>query len=614
MKVKIGGELVEVKLIKNSVPKELLCTISTGEVLGLDIETSPLPQFVDHEKAGLNPRLSRISTIQVYSESLGTCFVFQLNTIPNWREVLGPFLEQNQFVAHYANFEYRHFYHAGIELPNMGCSMMLAKTYFCAVTPQGLQSASNLAYLSAKILKFEMSKDEQVSAWGDEELTDSQVQYAALDAIACLMVSKKVVAAIKRRGITSILKSYKLNKAALPAIAKMMYHGMYLDIDPHDELISEWDAEYEEVRAELSEIIPKGLNLKSPKQMHEWLSEELGATKKGRAILSSWPTAKKTKYLKCDKLTLPLYAHLPVVKPLLRYKLVGNKISTYGRTLQALRCPVTGRIHGSYTQCSTDTGRMSSFSPNVQNFPRGNFRKIFSAPAGRVLVGADFSQIEVRVAAHLSGDKDLLKSYEEYGDAYIYVASKMFGKPTEAVTPKERQYAKPVLLGRIFGLGAKTLASRAGVEYGVEMTPEEAKDFLEDIDKYFPTLCKWKNKTTSKAETTLISKTIGGKIRKLPEDTYYCKSLNTPVQGTAAEILLHSLIKLDKALGQKKKDILPVSTTHDDIVLECLEEDAPVASEILEESMKKGMLEIFPTAFVDNLVDVKIGNNWVEIK
>jgi DNA polymerase I len=190
---------------------------------------------------------------------------------------------------------------------------------------------------------------------------------------------------------------------------------------------------------------------------------------------------------------LELFADLPAVVPLLRFKELEKQLSTYGHRLASRRHPVTGRLHPSFKIGGASSGRLSVEKPNVQNPPRGpTFRALFIPPPGHVMIGADYSQIELRVAALLSKDRNMLGAYERGEDLHRLTAASVAGVAPADVTPEQRTAAKAVNFGNLYGQGPDGLAKTARLKYGVEMTREEAANALHRFHAAYPDLAAWK--------------------------------------------------------------------------------------------------------------------------
>ena len=399
---------------------ELLTLPDTGP-WGLDIETMPLPAFRKDSKAGLDPWRSSIRLLQVYPGG-GTCFVFDIAALG--LSALRELLQARTFVAHNAVFELKHLLHAGAAPARLGCTLLQDNAL-----GNGRRS---LAALVKDRLNWAMDKALQVSDWTAANLTGAQLEYAALDAVAAYQLARVQAPQLQQRDLS---RCYQLMRDAQLAIARLELAGCPFDTAAHTALIAQWQSTAEQARGELDSLL-NGANPDSPLQLSKWLSANLPAE-----TLATWPKT-ATGQLQTDADALAGLT-LPALEPLARYKTAIKGLSTYGKGYAAHISPVTGRIHASFTIGGTATGRLSCSNPNIQNPPRDPaFRALFAPTPGRCLVVADYGQIELRVAALVSGDPAMLAVYEAGEDLHRKTAAAVLGIELERVTKAQRQMAK----------------------------------------------------------------------------------------------------------------------------------------------------------------------------
>ena len=399
---------------------ELLTLPDTGP-WGLDIETAPLPAFRQDSKAGLDPWRSSIRLVQVYPGG-PTCYVFDIAALG--LSPLRELLQAGVFVAHNAVFELKHLLHAGAAPARLGCTQLQDNAL-----GNGRRA---LATLARERLNWAMDKALQVSDWTAANLTGAQLDYAALDAVAAYQLARVQTPQLQQR---DLIRCYQLMRDAQLAIARLELNGCPFDTAAHTALIAQWQRTAEQARGELDSLL-NGANPDSPLQLSKWLSANLPPD-----TLETWPkTATGQLATDADALTS---LTLPALEPLKRYKLAGKGLSTYGKGYAAHISPVTGRIHASFTIGGTATGRLSCSAPNIQNPPRDPaFRALFAPTPGRCLVVADYGQIELRVAALVSGDPAMLAVYEQGEDLHRKTAAAVLGIELEQVTKAQRQMAK----------------------------------------------------------------------------------------------------------------------------------------------------------------------------
>ena len=565
-----------------------------ADMLGLDIETAKLIKYSDQKTAGLAPHLSRIRLVQMCNDK--TVYVFDLDSIE--LQSLAPVFK-HPMVAHNSVFETKHLTLAGLEFENINCTMLMANAL------DG--SLPKLVDLAKAWLEWEIPKQLQTSDWSVKDLSSEQVAYAALDAVAAFRLYGLLYEELNNNNVFVV---YDLMRRAIKSIVQLELNGIHFNQEAHKKLITGWEAEKRVVEEDVRQLFGPDLNPASSSQLSSWLKENLD-----EETLKKWPRT-KTGRLGTGADALNNFPDQPLIKPLRKYKEVSKLLSTYGTKYATHVNPETGRIHANFILGKARTGRMSCTLPNLQNMPRGkDFRSLFCAPPGKVLLVADYSQIELRVAAIVSQDDIMLEAYENGLDLHKKTASEISGVPFDEVTGDQRRAAKPINFGLLYGQGAPGLVRQAKVDYGVYMSVQEARKAKSAFFRTYKMLRRWQKKTArlSKRENRII--TPGGRVRDFRKEKKgyrYTKALNTPIQGGAAEVLMAALAVLQNHL--KDIDAKLVNTIHDEIVLEVASEHSDKAAIALEAAMTEGMLTIFPTACVKNLVDVNTGPNWAEAK
>ena len=296
-------------------------------------------------------------------------------------------------------------------------------------------------------------------------------------------------------------------------------------------------------------------------------------------------------------------------------------LNKFGASLLAAITPSTGRIHAHFNVAATKSGRWSCERPNLQAIPNNHsvpgFRRIFCADDGRVLVGGDYSQMELRVAAEVSQDGALRKIYEDGLDLHKIQAASMARVPVDEVTDELRNRAKPVNFGSIYGMGSKALVSMAWKNYRVAMTLPEAAGALEKFFAKFHTLKRWMRQH---AETCISRHRIdigAGRVLQAgwePGGLRYTQCCNLPIQGASADIMMLAIAKVYRALQVEKIEGGLVACVHDELVLEVHEGQAPQAKVILEDAMVAAFRQTYPLAPVSGLVSATVGATWDDLK
>ena len=305
-----------------------------------------------------------------------------------------------------------------------------------------------------------------------------------------------------------------------------------------------------------------------------------------------------------------------ITEAFLPYKEREKQITSFGESLKKFLSPVTNRIHANFKMTGTRTGRFSCSNPNLQQIPRDKvFRALFKAPEGRTFVIADYSQMELRVAAIVANEEKLLEAYREGKDTHAITAGMLLNKKPEDVTKQERQLAKAVNFGLLYGQGAKGLKDYASSGYGVEISESEAKDYRDAWFKAYPAFAMWHGRERINSEKMMAVTTPLGRKRCFSAsqegDTFSAtKAYNTPVQGGAAEVMLAALGKFPDLLSGLDAKLIAV--IHDEVIVESSLEDAPSVVKVLEDAMVQGMLDVFPTASTLGLVEAKIAESWAD--
>ena len=360
------------------------------------------------------------------------------------------------------------------------------------------------------------------------------------------------------------------------------------------------------------------VNPNSGLQLSNWLKLNVNT--------NGWPISEKSGHLKTDHHTFLESPDSEKIAPIIEYKKYEKLYSTYGvGLLDHMVEDADGvvRIHPNFTLCYTETGRMSSFEPNLQNAVSTRrdegFRKIFvsSSDNHRLLV-ADFSQIEIRTFAHISGDSTMLQVYGMGGDIHTATAEAISGRRESTFTKEEwavkRFHAKAINFCVLFGGGAATICKYAKRTYGVDMEEDEAAEYLENFRQTYHEGRQWQLDHTRACEHSLEVRTPLGKLRRLDPETYYTVCLNTPVQGGAAEIMLKAMVNLWDSIRKSGISARILNIVHDEVIVDCHVDHVEIMKSYIKVAMCSAMAFIFPDATVEGLVDVGVGNNWAEAK
>jgi DNA polymerase I len=574
--------------------RHITALIATGETIGFDIETTPLPGHGDHPTLGpaaLDPHRSRIRTVQLYGGGNEAIVIDMTSVLPN---VLAP-LWRAKLVAHNAMFETRFLDLIRRPAPVIDCTMLLARHV--------LGDLMGLAQLAKERLGLVVPKDGQTSDWSGE-LSEEQVSYAAADAVLVRRLYDNL-----HPELLAASRAYDVAVAAQPAIAWAINRGIVFDTGRLSSLKKQWEAEYQAALATWQNIAP-GVTPTKPTEMQPWLKQVLSPEQ-----LKHWPRTKSKKISTKKNDIAARVGDVPELAPLRDLLKSKSRLSNYGK-LQDFVNPVTGRIHPGYRICGAITGRMSCSKPNVQSQERGDLRGAYIAGPGRKFVGADWSMMELRAAAIISGDLQMLTALGAGKDLHIQTASSVTRRPEEAIDKSGRNLAKALGFGLLYGMGAASFQDYAANSYGVEMTFSEATQHRNTYFRLYPGLRQWQERQSAISKGRYAADTRYGrqvKCQKKDGTFHYTRSLNVPIQGSCADALYEALARLPAALAGL--DAHPVIIIHDEIILDVSDADAEEAKIRLANVMAEAFLAVFPEAVnMSDLTEAAIGDTWADTK
>ena len=429
-------------------------------------------------------------------------------------------------------------------------------------------------------------------------------EYAAEDADFALsahaVLYEKIAADEKLKFIYE-----KIELPAMPVLLRMERNGVRLDAAKLEGQSHELGKEMLELEQKAYQAAGQPFNLNSPKQIQEILFDK-----------QQLPVKKKTpkgQPSTDEDVLAELALDYPLPKILLEYRAIAKLKSTYTDKLPRMVDPNTGRVHTTYSQTTAVTGRLASNDPNLQNIPirtpQGRrIREAFVAPPGSKIVSADYSQIELRIMAHLSGDKGLRHAFDHGHDVHQATAAEVFGVPLEKVTKDERRTAKVINFGLIYGMSAFGLAQNLGLERAT------AQAYIESYFTRYPGVKKFMDETREKARSLGYVETVFGRRLRLPEiqsgsparrQAAERAAINAPMQGTAADLIKLAMIAVQKWLDEKKLKSLLIMQVHDELVLEVPESELALVKDKIRDLMQD-----VAKLDVALIVDVGVGDNW----
>ncbi len=474
------------------------------------------------------------------------------------------------------------------------------------------RSGNGLDALAIEHLGHKMISYSEVTGTGKTQKNFSQVEigpasrYACEDADATWLLRQKFGPLLAESGLEELFRTVEMPLVTI--LAEMENHGVLLDTALLDGLSQDFAARMTELEGRIFELAGGPFNLNSPKQMGEVLFERLdmktGKKTKGK---TGWSTDNEV-------LTVLAEEH-EVARLILDYRGVAKLKSTYTDALPRLVSPKTGRVHTSYNQTVTNTGRLSSSDPNLQNIPvrtdeGRRIRHAFIAPPGHVILSADYSQIELRVLAHLSGDQVFCHAFANDEDIHTRTASEVFGLFPEMVTSEMRRQAKTINFGIIYGQGSFSLAKQLGI------ARKTAEEFIAAYKERHSGAVAFLDSCIRQAEETGFVTTILGRRLPIPDINSTNgnvaafarrNAINYPIQGSAADIIKCAMIKVDGRIRTEGLASRLVMQVHDELVLEVPEGELLRMELLVEEEMSHAV-----EARVPLKVDLSFGANWSE--
>ena len=435
---------------------------------------------------------------------------------------------------------------------------------------------------------------------------ETQTDYAAEDADVTFQLYEVFSPQLKKENLEELF--HKVEMPLMKILAKMELAGISLDTDWLSRESVDLENDLRELEQKIFELSGEEFNMNSPKQLGEILFEKLKLD----------PKAKKTKtgqYSTSEEVLQKLAYKHEIIQHILKYRTYQKLKSTYVDALPSEIEPKDNRVHTTFSQTTAATGRLSSLNPNLQNIPirtaRGQqIRGAFVAEEGKKIISADYSQIELRLIAELSGEDNMIKAFQNGEDIHASTASKLFKIPLDQVDKTQRSQAKTVNFGIIYGQGAFALAEQTG------LSRTEAKQMIDSYYENYPKLKIFMTEQVEKARKNGFVETILGRKRHLKDinsNNFVVRghaernAVNAPIQGSAADIIKVAMIDIDRALsegGFKTKMLLQV---HDELLFEVPEEEIEPIKALIKEKMESAMKTKVPL-----IVEVGVGNNWLE--
>lgn len=577
-------------------------SLSSQPVIGLDTETTEL-----------DPYTSRLRLIQLAAPDcvfIVDLDAFTVSANGNFakNEALAPLKRLLEAprpikIAHNAKFDAKFIkYNLGADIVGLFDTLLASQL----VSGGDIEERHGLETVASRHLNESIDKSERLSNW-NFELSEAQLQYAARDAAILVPLREKLIERLKAE---SLIKCAQLEFECVMTVADIELAGFYMHKDRWLEQLAIVEQKRAELAEQLQEVLAEessqgtlfggpqrdDINLDSQQQVTQAL-ERLGI-----------PVPDSTRNWKLQ----PLAAQYPVIGTLLEYRTVQKALTSYGQNMIELINPTTGRLHADFRQIGAPTGRFSCTNPNIQQVPHTvEYRRCFSGyPDSRKLVIADYSQIELRILAEFSGDQGFINAFNSGADLHRVTAAQVFNLPLDQVSKEQRDFAKRLNFGVVYGIGAQRFSMLTGLSVA------EAENILR---KYFATyrgLDNYLREAANRAVTERQARTASGRLVRFRFDEQDRQQVsmtqrngkNTPIQGTSADILKRALRLLRDELRGSSAQI--VNIIHDEIVVEVDTSQAEEIARKVERAMCAAGEEYLKTVPVK--VETEIADEWVK--
>ena len=580
------------------------------------IKDAPLIAF-DTETTGLDPMRADIVGLSLSVQPGHACYIPLTHDYPGAPQQLPrdkvlaaikPIMEdpRRPKVGQHAKYDMNILSLYGITVQGLKHDTMLESYVWNATATR-----HDMDSLATKYLNYETVKYEEVAGKGAKQISFSQVdletacRYAAEDADVTLRLHHALWPLLQSQ--PTLLKVYEdIEIPLVPVLAGMEQRGVLIDVNELRKQSQQLGKRMHELQKDAWQSAGREFNLDSPKQLQAILFDELGLPAKLKTPTGQPSTNEEALEAIADDHALP--------RLILEYRGLAKLRSTYTEKLAEIVNPRTGRVHTSYHQGAVATGRISSNDPNLQNIPvrteeGRRIRQAFIAPEGWLVMAADYSQIELRIMAHLSGDEGLVRAFQEGGDIHRATAAEVFGLEPEAVTSNQRRAAKAINFGLMYGMSAFGLARQLGVDRG------EASDYMARYFSRYPGVHAFMEATRERAHRDGYVETLFG--RRLYLDNLSARNqalragaeraaVNAPMQGTAADIIKRAMITVAAWL-KDRDDAHMLMQVHDELVFEVRADAVDEVREAVRQRMAGAAALRVPL-----IVDVGVGKNWDE--
>ena len=524
-------------------------------------------------------------------------------------EALKPFLESDEIPKIGHNLKYdRHI------LQNLGIDLKgkLLDTMLFSYVNNSTITRHNLDAVSKRYLNINPTSYEDVAGKGAKQIPFSEVsievasEYASEDADISLKLYEHIEPLVQKE--TKLAKLYsEIEGPLIYTLGDIERNGVLIDSEKLNEQSKELEAKILKLEQKVQKSAGEDFNLGSPKQLQEILYEKLGLP-----VIKKTPKGQPST---AESVLQELSMDFPIVQDILSYRAISKLKSTYTDKLPKMVNSNTGRVHTSYHQAVTATGRLSSSDPNLQNIPIRSeegrrIREAFIAPDGYKILAADYSQIELRIMAHLSRDQGLMDAFAKGQDIHQATAAEIFSTNIDEVTANQRRSAKAINFGLIYGMSAFGLSKQ------LQITRAEAQNYIEQYFDRYPQVKHYMDETKQSAKKMGYVETVFGRrlyLADIESSNYQRRqyaersAINAPMQGTAADLIKMAMILLHQKIREESFEAKIIMQVHDELVIEVNENQSDELSEITTSVMSE-----ISKLDVELKVDADIGNNWDE--
>lgn len=524
-------------------------------------------------------------------------------------EIFRPFFEKEDLlkIAHNLKFDYKILKQYDITIKGAMFDTMIAHYLLNPDGRHGMDYLSEV-YLNYKPVSIETiigKKGKNQGTFRDADLR-TQTDYAAEDADVTFQLYELFAPQLKKENLEDLF--FNIEMPLMEVLAKMELSGISLDEKWLAQESIDLENDLRQLESKIFEISGEEFNMNSPRQLGDILFEKMQLD----------PKAKKTKtgqYATSEDVLQKLSSKHEIIKHILEYRTYQKLKSTYVDALPSQIEKTDNRVHTNFSQTTAATGRLASVNPNLQNIPirtlRGQqIRGAFVSAEGKKIISADYSQIELRLIAEISGEDNMIKAFQNGEDIHASTAAKLFKIPLEEVSKTQRSQAKTVNFGIIYGQGAFALAEQTG------LSRTEAKQMIEAYFETYPKLKEYMAEQVRRAREIGYVETLLGRKRHLKDinsNNFVVRghaernAVNAPVQGSAADVVKMAMIKIQKELEKEKLQTKMLLQVHDELIFEAPIEELEIAQNIIKMEMENAVETQVPL-----LVEVGVGNNWLE--